>query len=259
MALRFVPLGSGSQGNATLVELGGARVLVDAGLSARQLAQRLSLLGVEPSSIDAVLLSHEHQDHARGAERFSKRHGVPVICSIETLEAMDRSRVHFADWQPLPDDAILDLGGVRVEAFPVPHDAARPVGFVLHGEGLRVGIATDLGHATTLVLERLGGCHVLMIEANHDETMLLRGSYPPHLKQRVGGRMGHLSNHEAAAVLQRTVDDSCRAVVLAHLSENNNTPALARSTTSRALQAAGRKRLEMRIAAVRRPTPAVML
>jgi phosphoribosyl 1,2-cyclic phosphodiesterase len=146
-----------------------------------------------------------------------------------------------------------------VEPFPIPHDAARPVGFVLHGEGLRVGIATDLGHATTLVTERLRGCHVLMLEFNHDDRMLREGPYPWHLKQRVSSRLGHLSNREAAALLAETADDACGAVVLAHLSKKNNTPALARETASTALADRGCRRIEMRVASAKSPTPAVCL
>ncbi len=257
--MRFIPLGSGSHGNATLIEFGPTRLLVDAGLSARQLALRLRAVGVDPESIQCLLLSHEHQDHACGAERFSKRFGVPVACSPATLVAMDRSRVHFSRWLSLPASGSLDLGRVRIESFPVPHDAAEPVGFVLHGEGLRVGVVTDLGHATTLVLERLRGCDVLMIESNHDEAMLRGGPYPWHLKQRVSGRLGHLSNHEAAALIRETVSDRCRAVVLAHLSEKNNTLALARATGARAVQAAGGRRVAMRVASARRPSPPLEL
>lgn len=255
----MVPLGSGSQGNATLVEFEQARLLVDAGLSARALTARLKAVGVAAGEIDAILLSHEHQDHARGAETFSMKHGVPVICSTETLEAMDLSPIHFASWIPLAEGEPQRLGRVRVEAFPVPHDAARPVGFVVAADGVRVGIATDLGHATTVVLERLRGCDVVMIESNHDPLLLRDGPYPLYLKQRVAGRMGHLSNPEAAAVLKHTVSGNCRAVVLAHLSERNNTPELASRTAKRALAAAGFPRVAVRVAPPRSPGPAVLL
>jgi phosphoribosyl 1,2-cyclic phosphodiesterase len=257
--VRFQPLGSGSRGNATLVEFGATRLLVDAGLSARALTARLEGIGVTPGSLTAVVLTHEHADHARGVERFSRQHGVPVICSARTLAALDLSPNHLAAWQPLPEGAPFDLGTVRIEGFPVPHDAASPMGFVIHGEGLRVGIATDLGHATTLVLERLRGCNVLMVEANHDDALLRDGPYPWHLKQRVSGRLGHLSNHEAADLLRQAADDGCRAVVLAHLSERNNTPALARQVCTQALARAGRHRIEMRLARAAQPTPAVVL
>ncbi len=257
--MRLVPLGSGSRGNATLVEFGKTRLLVDAGLSARQLGLRLEAVGVDPASVDWIVLTHEHEDHSRGAELFSRKHGVPLVCSADTLEAMNCSRAHFADWLPLASSGALELDSIRLEPFPVPHDAARPVGFVIGGEGLRIGVATDLGHATTLVIERLRGCDVLMLESNHDDRMLQDGPYPWHLKQRVSGRLGHLSNREAAAVLRAAADERCRAVVLAHLSEKNNTAALARSCAAQALAEVGLSRVEMRIASARRPTPAVQL
>jgi len=259
MAIRFAPLGSGSRGNATLVEAGSTRLLIDAGLSARALGQRLEAAGVSARSIDAIVLSHEHSDHAGGAERFSLRHGVPVVCAIEALEAMDRSPSHFAEWIPLPNGDCVEIGEIRVEPFPIPHDAARPVGFVLHSSGLRLGIVTDLGHATTLVVERLRGCHLLMIESNHDADMLRSGPYPWQLKQRVAGRMGHLSNSEAASLLREVADERCQAVVLAHLSEKNNTPELARRSAAGALGRAGVARVSMRVAAPKHPTPAVQL
>jgi phosphoribosyl 1,2-cyclic phosphodiesterase len=259
VAVRVVPLGSGSRGNATLVEFGSTRILVDAGLSARDLATRLQAVGVAPESVRCTLLSHEHQDHARGAERFSVRHRVPVVCAFETLEALNLSPIHLAKWHPFVPGQVFDLGDVVVDPFSVPHDAARPVGFVLRGEGVRIGIATDLGHATTLVVERLRGCNVLMVESNHDDRMLFDGPYPWHLKQRVGGTLGHLSNDEAASLVAAVADDDCRAVVLAHLSEKNNTTALARTASSTALGSAGRRRLEMRVARMSGPSVPVVL
>jgi len=259
MAVRVVPLGSGSKGNATLVELGGTRILVDAGLSAKDIAQRLEAVGVAPATITCLLLTHEHHDHSRGVERFSTKHKVPVACSPETLEAMNLSYVHVARWHAFQPGQRFEVGDVTVDPFHVPHDAARPVGFLLRGHGVKVGIATDLGHATTLVVERLRGCHVLMVEANHDDAMLRDGPYPWHLKQRVGGNQGHLSNDEAAALVAAVATDECRAVILAHLSDQNNTPALARKAASMALADAGRTRLEMRIARRSRPTPEIVL
>jgi phosphoribosyl 1,2-cyclic phosphodiesterase len=256
---RVVPLGSGSSGNATLVTFGSKRILIDAGLSARDLALRLAAVGVEPGSLDAILLSHEHHDHARGLERFAVRHKIPVFSTPETLAALNLAPLHLAAWHPFDPGAPFEVEGVRVEPFVVPHDAVNPVGFVLEGEGVRVGIATDLGHATTLVIERLKGCHVLLVEANHDDDLLVRGPYPWALKQRIGGRLGHLSNVEAAALVSAVAGDDCRAVVLAHLSDRNNTAALARRAVSEALYHAGRKRYDMRVAERSRPTPEVVL
>jgi len=257
--MRLIPLASGSRGNATLVEFGETRLLVDAGVSAKQLTLRLQSVGVDPASIHCMLLSHEHQDHTRGAERFSKLYGVPVACTAKTLAALDVSPIHVAEWWALPETGLTEIGPIRVESFPVPHDAAQPVGFVLHGDGMRVGIALDLGHATTLVRERLRGCEILMIESNHDVALLRDGPYPWHLKQRVGGRMGHLSNHETAELLRQTVGPDCRAVVLAHLSEKNNTHALARRIAGGAVFEAGGRRVEMRIASARSVTPPVSI
>jgi phosphoribosyl 1,2-cyclic phosphodiesterase len=259
VAVRILPLGSSSSGNATLLEFGRTRLLVDAGLSSRELTRRVEAAGVPPGSLACILLTHEHHDHSRGAERFSMKHRVPVACVPESLEAMNLSPIHLASWCPIAAGRPFDVDGVRVDPFPVPHDAAAPLGFVLQGEGVRVGIALDLGHATTLVVERLRGCHVLIVESNHDDRMLEAGPYPWQLKQRIGGRMGHLSNAEAAALLARVADDDCRAVVLAHLSEKNNTQALARSAASSALAAAGRKRYEMRVADARRPSVPLVL
>ena len=255
--VRVVPLGSGSSGNATLVEFGARRLLVDAGLSARELAARLEGVGVAPRQLTAILLSHEHHDHARGLERFAVKHGVPVFTAPETLAALNLSPRHLGAWHPFEPGVAFDAYGVKVDPFTVPHDAVNPVGFVLEAEGVRVGIVTDLGHATTLVVERLRGCHVLIVEANHDDGMLVRGPYPWALKQRIGGRLGHLSNEEAATLLAATAGDDCQAVILAHLSESNNTVALARQAVASSLAAAGRTRYAMRVAESRAPTPAV--
>jgi len=246
--VRLVPLSSGSRGNATLVELDGARVLVDAGLSCRELVRRLALVGVAPESLDGVLLSHEHEDHARGVERFSRRHGVPVYCSAQTLAALDLSPVHLAAWRPLPEGRPLRIGPLEVEAFPVPHDAVRPVAFVLQGAGVRLGLATDLGHVTAPVIAKLSGLDVLLVEFNHDERLLRQGPYPPSVQQRVAGGLGHLSNAAAGDLLRRTVGGTCVAVVLAHLSETNNRPELARRAAAAALADAGSARATLHVA-----------
>ena len=255
--VRVVPLGSGSSGNATLVEFGERRLLVDAGLSARELALRLEAVGVAPKQLSAILLSHEHHDHARGLERFAVKAGVPVFTSPETLAALNLAPRHLGRWHPFEPGVPFEAFGVAVDPFSIPHDAADPVGFVLSSEGVRVGIATDLGHATTLVVERLRGCHILIVEANHDDDLLVRGPYPWALKQRIGGRLGHLSNEAAATLLAATVEDDCQAVILAHLSESNNTATLAKAAVANALTRAGRTRYAMHVAERAAPTAAV--
>jgi len=257
--VRIVPLGSGSSGNATLVSFGTRHLLIDAGLAARDLALRLAAVGVVPERVTAILMSHEHHDHARGVERFSVRHRVPVLSTPETLAALNLAPRHLAAWHPFDPGTAFEIEEVRVDPFAVPHDAENPVGFVLEGSGVRVGVATDLGHATTLVIERLTGCHALLVEANHDDDLLARGPYPWALKQRIGGRLGHLSNNEAARLLSLVAGDDCSAVILAHLSEKNNAPALARARVASELARAGRRRYEMRVADRRKPTAEVVL
>jgi phosphoribosyl 1,2-cyclic phosphodiesterase len=153
----------------------------------------------------------------------------------------------------------MDVAGVEVDPFPVPHDAADPVGFVLEAGGVRLGIATDLGHVTTLVAERLRGCHMLIVESNHDERMLRDGPYPWYLKQRVSGRLGHLSNTEAGSLLREVVDGECHAVLLAHLSEKNNTDVLAQRSASSAVARGRRRRPEIHVTARHAPSPPVCL
>ncbi len=246
--MRIVPLASGSRGNSTLVEHGSTRLLIDAGISARELGRRLKRVEVRPDQISGILITHEHGDHARGAQRFSRGHGVPLICSSETLEAMDCSPEHVASWRPIAAGHTCSIGGMEVEPFAVPHDAASPVGFVLRAGGFKVGVATDVGHVSSLLIDRLRGCHVLVVESNHDDRMLLDGPYSWQLKQRVSGRLGHLSNREAALLLSETVDDACRAIVLAHLSERNNTRDLARDSARAAIGGRGGSAPEIHVA-----------
>ncbi len=257
--MRFLPLASGSQGNATIVEFDGTRLLLDAGLGVKELVARLDRCGIDPVTIDAILLSHEHQDHVRGAWKLSRRFGIPVAASWATLTGMDRAPQAFAGWIDLPVDRRVRIGDTTVVAFPVPHDAAAPVGFLLEGQRVRVGVATDLGHATPQIAARLAGCDLLMIESNHDPLLLRDGPYPWRLKDRVSGKLGHLSNSEAAALIKHSVDERCRCIVLAHLSEKNNTPELARSSALRALRARGCEQVELKIARFDRPMTPVLL
>jgi phosphoribosyl 1,2-cyclic phosphodiesterase len=257
--VRLVCLASGSQGNAAYVEINSTRLLVDAGLTAKELEARLRACSIEPSGIDAILLSHEHHDHVRGAQRFSRRFNVPVMAPWATLQAMDRSPQSFAGWIDLPVGRDVTLGALTVSSFPVPHDAACPLGFVIAGNGARLGLATDVGHATPEMVERLRGCDVLMLESNHDALLLRDGPYPWRLKERVGGKFGHLSNAEAAALIKHTVDERCSCVVLAHISEKNNTPELARTSAQRALRASGCDGVELRVARFDRPLGAITL
>jgi len=251
--LRVGVLGSGSGGNAVVVESGEQRILVDAGFSCRELGKRMALLGIDPRSISALVLTHEHQDHCRGADGFAKRYKIPVLATAGTLEGAGlreesaRSAVLIRSGEP------WEVAGFRLEPFLLPHDACEPVGFVVEdGHGRRLGLVADLGCRTGLAWGRLCDLDVLVLETNHDLDMLRNGPYPWSLKQRVAGRHGHLSNREAAEGLPDLLSDRLRWVVLYHLSRTNNLPALAASAIGEALD---RERCSARIALTEQDHP----
>jgi len=230
--VRAIVLASGSSGNATVVEANGARVLVDCGLSYRQLRSRLALAGLAPGDLQMVLLTHEHVDHVRGLAVFQKKHAVPVLGSEGTTRALAGQ----AAVEPLLRSG-RPFEHVGLEVLPVAtsHDAAEPLGFVFSHRQRRLGLVTDTGVVTELLLERLAGCAALLIEANHDLDMLRLGSYPWPLKQRIRSRTGHLSNCQARAALERLAGPGLELVVAMHLSQENNTPDLARAELERVL------------------------
>src|SRR5207245_3919836 len=189
-AMRLAVLGSGSAGNATCIDGGGARILLDAGFSCRDMAGRLRAVGIEPHRLDAIVLTHEHGDHVRGASLFSRTFKVPVLCTDETFRAAGLDGVGVYARHPVETGAAFAIGGMTIRPFPVPHDAVETVGYVVECEGARVGYATDLGHSTAAVRAGLLDCDLLMLEANHDVEMLLHGPYPETVKKRVLGRHG---------------------------------------------------------------------
>lgn len=231
--MRICQLASGSKGNAIYIESDAVKVLIDAGLSARELTRRLEGIGVAASELDAIIVSHEHRDHCLGAGPLCRRYSLPLYCLPQTFAALPS--IGAVDHCAIEAGEILRLHDLEVEAFPVTHDAVAPVGFVLTLGAVRVGIATDLGVVTRLVLERLQRCHVLVLETNHDEQMLHDGPYPWHLKQRVRGTHGHLSNHQAAELVQELLWPDLKAIFMAHMSETNNTEDLARKSIERVL------------------------
>jgi phosphoribosyl 1,2-cyclic phosphodiesterase len=249
MAIRLAVLGSGSGGNATLVEGGGACVLVDAGFSCRGLVQRLRYAGVEPEALDAVLVTHEHADHVGGAAAFAESFGVPVFCTRGTARAAGLLNTNsFEAGRPFAVERL------EITPFAVPHDAADAVGFVLEAEGLRVGYATDLGHSPQAVRDGLRECDLLVIESNHDVGLLRAGPYPQSVKDRVLSRHGHLDNEAAADLLCDVSEGRTQTIVLAHLSETNNRPELALGAIARRFAAHGRRLPELRAADQRRPS-----
>jgi len=231
--MRFAMLGSGSKGNATLVESGGTRVLIDCGFTLAETESRLARLGIEAASLDAILVTHEHGDHLSGVGRLARKHRVPVWMTHGTYAVWKDAQVphclRFSPHQP------FRIGALEVQPYPVPHDAREPCQYRIGAAGLSLGILSDLGHVTAHVREVLRDCDALLLECNHDPEMLRDGPYPDALKRRVGGDQGHLSNQQAAQLLGPAARDRLQHLVLTHLSEANNTPALARAAVVAAL------------------------
>jgi phosphoribosyl 1,2-cyclic phosphodiesterase len=248
--VRVVSLGSGSSGNAVLVEVGATRVLVDAGFPAASIRARLRQWGVSPQTIAAVLLTHEHHDHARGAVEFANRFAVPLVANAPTLHAVLRAAPEekAPEQQALALGGSLRLGALDVTSFAISHDAVAPCGYVLGSGAWQVCVVTDTGEVTAPMAQALRGAHVLVIEANHDEERLLSGPYPWHLKRRIRSATGHLSNAQTAAALAGALDDAPRWVWLAHLSRTNNTPELARVTVRQHLRQLGLGRALVQVA-----------
>ncbi len=304
--VRFTVLASGSKGNSTVVSGGRTRILVDAGLSCRELFRRMRLAGEEPETLDAIVITHEHQDHINGLAVTARKLGIPVYFTEGTHRAwmrwlMPRRQMTYAQWlgqcreqaaarqaeadaataEGEPDDALMAaepesdergaepsngaeagpeanvperdptwlpaveyfqagqpfrIGDIDLSPFTIPHDATDPVGFVLQAEGVRMAVATDLGYMPPNVKQQLKGLDLLLIESNHDLEMLRDGPYPWSVKQRVLSRVGHLSNDAASEFLDSEYDGQAAYVILAHLSESNNLPELARVSAERALQ-----------------------
>lgn len=235
--LRFKSLGSGSGGNATVVESGGLlpfRLLVDCGLGIRQLTLRLAQSGLQPEDIDAVFITHEHGDHIGCAQALSLRHRIPVWMSHGTHLAIGMpdfdGLLHIAR-----DAKAIDLGGLQLMPFTVPHDAREPLQLSCTDGSSKLGILTDLGHATPHVIAHLRTCHALLLESNHDTELLDQSAYPIFLKRRVGGDYGHLSNTAAAAIASAVTHGGLKHLVAAHLSAKNNRPELVQDALSGAL------------------------
>lgn len=234
--MRFAVLGSGSRGNATLIECDGTRVLLDCGFPLREVERRLAAIDVHPRDLAAIVVTHEHGDHVAGVPRLAQRHGLEVWTSPGTwkgacagagrragAEAVARLRL-------FPSHARrVRIGGLTLHPIPVPHDAREPCQFVFEGDGRRLGILTDAGTVTPRMCDALRECDALMLEANHDVELLRLGPYPPSVQRRVGGAFGHLSNEQTAALLERVHHRALGKLLLSHLSQQNNRPDLARA------------------------------
>ena len=236
-------LGSGSAGNSALLATDHCKVLVDGGLSARQLVLRLEQCGVTPEQLDGVLITHEHGDHICGLEVLCRKFAIPIYCNALTAEAMRCDSVldRHLHWRLFRTGAEFSICDITVQTFPVPHDAVEPVGFAFHAGGRGLGYITDLGYATKMLIERLRQVETLVIETNHDEKMLQNDPHRPWpVKQRIQSRHGHLSNTAAAAVIEQLLPGGrLERVVLGHLSRDCNTPELASGAVKELLQKCG--------------------
>jgi phosphoribosyl 1,2-cyclic phosphodiesterase len=267
MAVSLTVLASGSKGNSTLISAGRTRLLVDAGLSCREILRRLALAGEAAAGIEAILITHEHSDHVAGLNVLAKRLKVPVYMTTATHEVYRRhardsagNRVKIERLETFEAGRTFAVGDVAVTAFTIPHDAVDPVGFTFRSEGIKLAVCTDLGYMPASVKHHIRGCHVLMIESNHDLEMLRGGPYPWAVKQRVMSRVGHLSNDALAEFLTTDYDGDAAYLVLAHLSEQNNHPEIARMTAERALGAQrDLVRNHLMLAAQHEPLPAIRL
>lgn len=225
--MKFTPLASGSSGNSFLLQSNGSALLIDAGLSGKQITMRLERVGVDTGSLRGILVSHEHSDHVKGVGVLSRKFKLPVFVNSGTWRAVRKSVGQVHQLEIFETGRIFEIDRFRVHPFSVPHDCADPVGFRISSGAAKIGIATDLGTPTALVTSLLTGVQLVVLESNHDPRMLRDGPYPWELKQRVRSRLGHLSNEESAQLLERIVSDELQAVILAHMSETNNRPELA--------------------------------
>ncbi len=223
--MRIASLGSGSRGNATLVQHDGTTLLVDNGFSLRQFCKRLDRFDVEVDSIDAILLTHEHSDHSGGIERLCGAHGIPLWTTVGTARAVLTSGF---DYNRLVAGRAVTIGAIEVMPITVPHDACEPLQFVFHqlDSGKRLGILTDTGHVTSHIVEAFNHLDALLLEFNYDPAMLESGPYPEMLKQRVGGNHGHLSNLQSVDLLRQIDTEKLDCLIAAHISEKNNTPVI---------------------------------
>lgn len=256
MTLTLRPLFSGSKGNSTYVEGGGARLLVDAGVSCARLTQALRAMDCDPAGLDGILITHEHSDHICGLDIFASKYGVKVYANNETWQAMRLARIPESQRVVVASGEDFFIKGLNVETYEKPHDAVRSLAYGFYAGGARGAVVTDIGHMTKSLLERLMGCNVLAIESNYDEQMLLCGPYPQALKKRIYGRNGHLSNRDCGASLCRLVAAGARQVALMHLSEENNTPDTAYGTVDYLLTGEGIKTgRDVRIIVARQDEP----
>ncbi len=252
--MKYCVLASGSEGNCVLVEdSNGVAILVDAGISMRRISDCLNQVGRDIAGIKAMVISHEHSDHLRGAAVIARRKDVPIYASEGTISLIKRHLPDYTRFISL-NGCTLEFGDMKIKAFPVSHDASETHGFVITEGDERLVIATDLGHVDMVTLDNLRDSDTLILESNHDVDMLLNGPYPWDLKQRIRGQAGHLSNEQAAEALTKVAAPRLKRVVLAHLSKHNNMPRIAYDCIKSQLRDNGHDHIDVVVASQNNPT-----
>ncbi|MBL8520390.1 MAG: MBL fold metallo-hydrolase [Betaproteobacteria bacterium] len=236
--MRFCSLGSGSEGNALIVESGGCVAMLDCGFGIAETERRLARAGLQPGHLTALVVTHEHSDHLGGVARFARKHRLPVWLTQGTARFVDPQSIPAESLRIIDPAVPFAIGGIEVRPFKVPHDAAEPVQFVFSDGDARLGVMTDTGTLTAQIEEALTGCEALVLECNHDLDMLMAGPYPDRLKKRVAGKFGHLDNLTSASLLRNIDCTRLEHIVAAHLSKTNNRPMLAREALAGALRCA---------------------
>ena len=228
----FCSLYSGSSGNCLLLETSNTKVLIDAGESAKKITSALSSLDIEPSQIDAILVTHEHSDHVRGLGTFSKKYDIPVYANSKTWDSMPEQsiKINEKNIKSFIIEENFEIGDLKVHPFKIPHDAANPCGFNFTYNNKKISIATDIGHMTSNIIHKLEDSHFILLESNYDPEILKFSSYPYSLKQRISGPNGHLPNSEAGKTISYLINSGLKEVMLGHLSKENNFPELAYKT-----------------------------
>jgi phosphoribosyl 1,2-cyclic phosphodiesterase len=253
--MRFVVLGSGSGGNAAVVECAGLRLMIDAGLSAKQLTLRLRQVGIDPASLNGVLLTHEHGDHVRGLKVFLKQNPLPIFTTAATARVVRETGIEGGSWKVFEAGQVFSLGGVTIETFSIQHDAVDPVGFVVGDSSRRLGFLSDAGFVTRSMTERLRGLRGIFVEANYDEILLEADTKRPwSIKQRISSRHGHLSNHQVTELIRDIAHAQLGRVVLGHLSSDCNTPDHILSRLRTCLRETGHDHVDLHCAGQHEPS-----